>query len=122
MRSHADATTLLICVEPGRLALAAAEDSAFAAELIDRLAGYDANLLHLGLLLIEECAADYPRGALFWNEAASPETSLPSRHTHSPSSIAQVHNLFHQGCHLVTRQIYKQRRSAALAERPALAA
>ena len=42
--------------------------------------------------------------------------------THSPSSIAQVHNHFHQGCHLVTRQIYKQRRSAALAELPALAA
>ena len=36
---------------------ASAEDSAFAAELIDRLAGYDANLLHLGILLIEECAA-----------------------------------------------------------------
>ena len=50
----ADATSLLICVEPGRLALAAAEDSAFVAELIDRLAGDETNLLHLGLLLIEE--------------------------------------------------------------------
>ena len=66
----ADATSLLICVEPGRLALAAAEESAFAAKLVDRMTGYDANLLHLGRLLIEECAADYPRGALFWNEAA----------------------------------------------------
>jgi len=45
MRVCAGTGTLLISVEPGRLALAAAEDSAFAAELIDRLAGYDANLL-----------------------------------------------------------------------------
>jgi hypothetical protein len=56
--AHFTATLHQISVEPGRLALAAAEDSAFAAELIDRLAGYDVNLLHLGMLLIEECAAD----------------------------------------------------------------
>jgi AraC family transcriptional regulator len=81
----ADTRTLLISVEPGRLALAAAEDSAFAAELIDRLAGYDANLLHLAILLIEECAAGYPRGALFWNEAASRFMSaLVARHTNGP--------------------------------------
>jgi len=35
---------------------------------------------------------------------------------------AQVHNHFNQECHLVTRQVYKQRRSAALAEWRALAA
>ena len=35
---------------------------------------------------------------------------------------AQVHNQFNQERHLVTRQIYKQRRSAALAEWGALAA
>jgi AraC family transcriptional regulator len=80
-----DATSLLICVEPGRLALAAAEDSAFAAELIDQLAGYDPSLLDLGLLLIGECAADYPRGALFWNEAASRFIgALVARHTSGP--------------------------------------
>jgi putative transposase len=39
------------------------------------------------------------------------------------SSIhAQVYNLFNQEQHLVTRQVYKQRRSAALAEWRALAA
>ena len=39
------------------------------------------------------------------------------------SSIhAQVHNQFNQERHLVTRQVYKQRRSAALAEWRALAA
>ena len=48
----ADSTSLLICVEPGRLALAAAEESAFAAKLVDRMTGYDGNLLHLGRLLI----------------------------------------------------------------------
>ena len=81
----ADTTSLLICVEPARLALAAAEESAFAAKLLDRMTGYDANLLHLGLLLIEECAADYPRGALFWNEAASRfVNTLVGRHTSEP--------------------------------------
>ena len=35
---------------------------------------------------------------------------------------AQVHNHFNQERHLVTRQVYKQRRSAALAEWRALAA
>jgi putative transposase len=35
---------------------------------------------------------------------------------------AQVHNLFNQERNLVTRQIYKQRRSAALAEWRALVA
>ena len=81
----ADTTSLLICVEPARLALAAAEDSAFAAKLLDRMTGYDANLLHLGLLLIEECAADYPRGALFWNEAAHRfVNTLVARHTSEP--------------------------------------
>jgi AraC family transcriptional regulator len=39
----------------------------------------------LGILLIEECAADYPRGALFWNEAASRFTSaLVARYTSGP--------------------------------------
>ena len=38
------------------------------------------------------------------------------------SVYAQVHNQFNQERHLVTRQIYKQRRSAALAEWRALAA
>jgi putative transposase len=35
---------------------------------------------------------------------------------------AQVHNHFNQERHLVTRHVYKQRRSAALAEWCALAA
>jgi putative transposase len=35
---------------------------------------------------------------------------------------AQVHNHFNQQRHLITRQVYKQRRSIALAEWRALAA
>jgi putative transposase len=38
------------------------------------------------------------------------------------SNHAQVHNQFNQERHLITRQVYKQRRSAALAEWRALAA
>ena len=38
------------------------------------------------------------------------------------SAHAQVHNHFNQERRLVTRQVYKQRRSAALAEWSALAA
>ena len=40
----------------------------------------------------------------------------------SSSVHAQVRNLFNQERHLVTRQVYKQRRSIALAEWRALAA
>jgi len=38
------------------------------------------------------------------------------------SAHAQVHNHFNQERHLVSREVYKQRRSAALAEWRALAA
>ena len=35
--------------------------------------------------MIEECAADYPRGALFWNEAANRfVNTLVARHTSEP--------------------------------------
>jgi AraC family transcriptional regulator len=63
-------TSLLIAIEPGRLTLAAAEDSALDAELIGRMSGYDGRLLHLGQLLASECASNFPRGSVFWNETA----------------------------------------------------
>jgi len=37
------------------------------------------------------------------------------------AALAQVHNHFNQERHLVTREVYKQRRSVALAEWRALA-
>ena len=67
-----------------------------------------------------------------------PQTSgqaeeVEARHHPSPDGVrqslqkfsavhAQVHNHFNQERHLVTRQVYKQRGSAALAEWRALAA
>jgi AraC family transcriptional regulator len=66
-----DVRSLLIAIDPGRLALAFAEDSAPRAQLIERLNGYDESLWRLGQLLANECADGYPRGALFWNETAS---------------------------------------------------
>ena len=77
-----DIQSLLIAIDPGRLALACAEDGAASAQLIERLKGYDDRLWHLGQLLADECAHGYPRGALFWNETASRlMASLAASHT-----------------------------------------
>jgi AraC family transcriptional regulator len=77
-----DADSLMIAVDPSHLALAAAEDSALAARLIERLVGRDEGLLHLARLLASECARGYVRGSLFWNETASRFVAgLVARHT-----------------------------------------
>jgi AraC family transcriptional regulator len=62
---------ILVAIEPRQLALAAAEDSALEAQLIERLSGYDQALLDLARLLALESVYDYPNGPLFWNEVAS---------------------------------------------------
>jgi AraC family transcriptional regulator len=62
---------LLVAVDPGQLALAAAEGSALEAQLNERLSGYDQGLLDLARTLALESAADYPNGPLYWNEVAS---------------------------------------------------
>jgi AraC family transcriptional regulator len=62
---------IIVAVDPSRFALAAAEGSAFGAELIDRLSGYDQALFDLARSLAAECADGYPNGALFWNGMAS---------------------------------------------------
>jgi AraC family transcriptional regulator len=62
---------ILVTIDPGQLALAAAEDSALEAQLIERLSGDDQALLHLARLLARESAYDYPHGPLFWNDVAS---------------------------------------------------
>jgi hypothetical protein len=48
--------------------------------------------------------------------------TLRARLTGNVTKPAQVHNHFNQERHLVTQQVYKQRRTAALAEWRALAA
>jgi AraC family transcriptional regulator len=62
---------ILILIDPGSLALAAAEDSALKARLVERLSGYDEALLDFARTLTFENAVGYPNGPLFWNEVAS---------------------------------------------------
>jgi AraC family transcriptional regulator len=69
--SDQSADVLLIAVEPRRLALASAEDHVLDAELRERVSGYDESLFRAAQLLASENAEGYPRGPLFWNEAAS---------------------------------------------------
>jgi len=72
---------ILVAIDPGKLALAAAEDSALEAQLMERLSGYDRPLLELALILAFESMHDYPNGPLFWNEIAGDFIDgLVSRH------------------------------------------
>jgi AraC family transcriptional regulator len=78
---------ILVAIEPRQLALAAAEDSALEAQLIERLSGYDQALLDLARLLALESVYDYPNGPLFWNEVASTFIDgLIAGHTSVPKS------------------------------------
>src|SRR6202035_979624 len=58
-------------IEPSYLTLAAAEDSALGAQLIERISGQDAELLQLGCILASECSKNYPNGALYWSGIAN---------------------------------------------------
>jgi AraC family transcriptional regulator len=74
--------SLLVAIDPGQLALAAAEDAALDAQLMERLTGYDEALLALARTLASESAAGYPSGPLLWNDVASAFIDrLVSRHT-----------------------------------------
>jgi AraC family transcriptional regulator len=73
---------ILVAIDPGQFALAAAEDAALEAQLIERLSGYDQALLDLARSLALESANDYPNGPFFWNEAAGTFIDgLVARHT-----------------------------------------
>jgi AraC family transcriptional regulator len=73
---------LLVAIDPGQLALAAAEGSALKARLNERLSGYDQGLLDLARSLALESAAGLPNGPLYWNEVASGFIDgLVTRHT-----------------------------------------
>jgi AraC family transcriptional regulator len=65
------AQMIFLAIEPGRLALAAAEDLALEARLIDRLSGSDQTLLDLAHSLASESAAAHPNGPVYWNGVAS---------------------------------------------------
>jgi AraC family transcriptional regulator len=76
------AQTILVVVEPGQFALAAAEDLALDTQLIDRLSGSDQTLLGLARCLASESADAPPNGPLYWNEIASAFIDgLLARHT-----------------------------------------
>ncbi|MGY8664220.1 AraC family transcriptional regulator [Bradyrhizobium sp. UFLA05-109] len=70
VEADSDVRTLLIAIDPERLALAAAEDCAAGAQLMERFSRCDESLKQLGQPLLDECANGYPRGRLFWNETA----------------------------------------------------
>src|SRR5271170_7574349 len=73
---------IIVAIDPGQLALAAAEDSGPDAQLIERLCGYDEALLDLARILVSESADDYREGPLFWSEVASNFIDgLIARHT-----------------------------------------
>jgi AraC family transcriptional regulator len=73
---------IVVKIDPGHLALAAAEDSALEAQLMQRPLGFDLPLLDLARNLASETANDYPNGPLSWNEAASRFIAgLVARHT-----------------------------------------
>lgn len=81
---------ILVVIDPGRLALAAAEDSTPEARLIEKLVGYDKALLDLAWNLALESANGYPNGPLFWNEVASRFIdALVVRHTTAYESRAR---------------------------------
>jgi AraC family transcriptional regulator len=81
---------ILIAIDPSRLALAAAEDAALGAQLIERMSGCDPALLDLARRLAFEIARDYPNGPLFWNEiAAEFIDGLVARHTSQRPSRAR---------------------------------
>src|SRR6516164_6838107 len=69
--ASASVEAIVVAIDPGRLALAAAEGSALDAQLIERFTGYDQPLLDLARNLASETAKGYPNGPLFWNEIAS---------------------------------------------------
>jgi len=66
-----DVEILVVAVDPGRMALAAAEGALPEAQLIERLGGEDPALFALARTLAYESIHNYPSGALSWNEAAS---------------------------------------------------
>jgi AraC family transcriptional regulator len=66
-----DVEILVVAVDPGRMALAAAEGALPEAQLIERLGGEDPALFALARTLAFENVHNYPSGALCWNEAAS---------------------------------------------------
>jgi AraC family transcriptional regulator len=82
--------TVIVSVDPAKLMLVAAEDFAPDAQLMERLCGYDGELLNMARALVAESADDYREGPLFWSEIAGNFIEgLVARHTSRPSCRAR---------------------------------
>jgi AraC family transcriptional regulator len=78
--------TVIVSVDPAKLVLAAAENFAPDAQLMERLCGYDEELLNMARVLVAESADDCREGPLFWSEIAGNFIEgLVARHTCAPS-------------------------------------
>ena len=62
---------LVVAIDPGRMALAAADSELPEAQLIERIGGDDPVLLALARSLAFESTHNYPNGPLAWNETAN---------------------------------------------------
>jgi AraC family transcriptional regulator len=69
--TNSDVDNLLICIDPETLSLAAAEEGGPGAKLTPWLRCDDPALWVLAQVLAAESAADYPNGALYWNDVAA---------------------------------------------------
>ena len=91
-RADADGDTdiLVLAIDPGRFSLAAAEDSAYQAQVVECLSVRDYALFDLARTLASECAHGYPEGAAFWNEIAGRFVhGVLTRHSSMPPRSAR---------------------------------
>jgi AraC family transcriptional regulator len=80
---------MIVAIDPGRFALAAAEESAPGARIMERFAEPDEALLELARTMASESAGGHPNGALFWDNVATDFlANLVARHaTHPPGKL-----------------------------------
>lgn len=82
--------SLVVSIDPGALALAAAEDNVPGAQLVQRPSAEDQKLYHLARTLAAESADGFPNGALYWNDvAASFIYGFLARHTSSAANSSR---------------------------------
>jgi AraC family transcriptional regulator len=104
--SDVAADALVVVVKPGRLALAAAEETALEAQLIERLHGDDQELLAIAHLLARESAGRYSEGPLLWSamtddfvgrllSAHSSAPTKPARGSLGPKTLQRIRDYVH---------------------------
>jgi AraC family transcriptional regulator len=82
-----DVEAVIVAIDPNRFNLATAEDAAIETQLVERLVGYDGELLRLAHGLILESAGGYSNGGLFWSDVAGAFVDgLTARHSSRPGN------------------------------------